>query len=727
MSPSLQDVLPMGIEPLKQAVSVSDDPQQAQSLQAQQTQPTPLVRYQSSQDTLEYPLPPVRVGRKFKACRTCRKHKLKCERSSNSACQRCLDNGTQCIFDAVSSRRRETTTKRDDAFPNGTTTSENREPLTPSHAASRSNPRATTSSSADLQPPAAANVQAYNGLPTTSMAGTSMRESPGERSAIYQLTPTTQHSELTSKDLRAPVSAMHNMSHPGDSTRDLSKTPTDTYYSFEQQKPAPRLGLFFGQNVRHDDIIVRGLIDQKHARQLFNSFMMNTTNFLPIFDPILDSFEMLRTREPFCFAVILFLASCVEGSPSSFACVQDVKDLMAGSLFHYPASLGKVQAMILLVAYAESTWYALGHALQMALDLSLDKTLSHEQMPDQMTHFSHSENQRQVIRRARVWLALCFIEREIAMGMAKTSRTPQVSSRDLAHLTCQSHVHPPNMRLASLVEAVQIRDEFLRAITLATDLDSSGLQRMQSINTRFDEWFQHWDALHKDCGYDSSSFQRTSLQGQRSYAIMFLGCATIGRVTGNQPLSTAMSSNAVLMEVVKYVLSIAMGQLRRVVQSESYKWHLRWATNYTIMSLAFAEMCKHQDETDKQEVSVLVMAVAEILTDYHDPFFHRLIHTRLAQHSGTSPVESGIQEHDQDGTVDLDENRAAAGPQALDVMRDDMMAGYTAMDLEGPNISGTLDQFLETADWMTNPSSVMVFDVGRWQNNEGIVERNENG
>ncbi|KAJ3500300.1 hypothetical protein NM208_g17176 [Fusarium decemcellulare] len=587
MSPSLHDVLPMGIDPLQQAVSGSDDPPHTQSLQAQQTQPTPLLRYQSSQNTLEYPLPPVRVGRKFKACRTCRKHKLKCERSSSGVCQRCLDNGTQCIFDAVGSRRRETITKRDDAFPNETTTSENREPVTPSHAASRFDLPPTAASSADLQRPTG-NIQAYSGLPTAPVAGTSMRESPGERSAIYQLTPTTQHSELTSKDLRAPVSAMHNMSHPGDSTQDLSRTPTDTYYSFEQKKPAPRLGLFFGQNVRHDDIIVRGLIDQKHARQLFSSFMMNTTNFLPIFDPIIDSFEMLRTREPFCFAVILFLASCIEGSPSSFACVQDVKDLMAGSLFHYPASLGKVQAMILLVAYAESTWYALGHALQMALDLGLDKTLSHEQMPDQISHFSHSENQRQIIRRARVWLALCFIEREIAMGIAKTSRMPQVSSRDLAHLTCQSHVHPPNMRLASLVEAVQIRDEFLHAITSATDLESSGLQRMQSIDTRFDEWFQHWDALHKDCGYDLSSFQRTSLQGQRSYATMFLGCATIGRVTGNQRLSTAMSSNTALMEVVKFILSIAMGQLRRVVQSESYQWHLRWATNYTVMSLAFA-------------------------------------------------------------------------------------------------------------------------------------------
>lgn len=138
-------------------------------------------------------------------------------------------------------------------------------------------------------------------------------------------------------------------------------------------------------------------------------------------------------------------------------------------------------------------------------------------------------------------------------------------------------------------------------------------------------------------------------------------------------------------------------------------------------------MCKHQDETDQQEVSVVVAAVAQILTDYHDPFFHRLIHARLAQHSGTSPVGSGLQEQDQDRTVNLDGDRAATGAQDLDVMRDDMMAGCTAMDLEGTNISGTLGQFLETADWMTNPSSVMVFDMARWQSNEGVAETNHNG
>lgn len=196
-------------------------------------------------------------------------------------------------------------------------------------------------------------------------------------------------------------------------------------------------------------------------------------NFLPIFDSILDSFEALRAKEPFCFAVILFLASCVEASSISHQCAQRVKDLMAASLFSYPASLGKVQGMILLVAYAESTWFAIGHALQMALDLGLDNTLSHEQIPDHISYLTHSESARQAVRNARVWLALCLIEREIAMGTAKPSRIPKILDQDITHLTCQSHAHPRNMRLASLVEAVQIRGKQPKSILLMTSVSTT--------------------------------------------------------------------------------------------------------------------------------------------------------------------------------------------------------------------------------------------------------------
>ena len=153
--------------------------------------------------------------------------------------------------------------------------------------------------------------------------------------------------------------------------------------------------------------------------------MSCATNFLPIFDSILDSFEVLRAKEPFCFAVILFLASCIEASSISHQCAQRVKDLMAASLFSYPASLGKVQGMILLVAYAENTWFAIGHALQMALDLGLDNTLSHEQIPDHISHLTHSESGETGRSQRKGLACVVFNRKRDCHGHGKAIQNPQ--------------------------------------------------------------------------------------------------------------------------------------------------------------------------------------------------------------------------------------------------------------------------------------------------------------
>lgn len=62
----------------------------------------------------------------------------------------------------------------------------------------------------------------------------------------------------------------------------------------------------------------------------------------------------------------------------------------------------------------------------------------------------------------------------------------------------------------------------------------------------------------------------------------------IGRISGNRQLSVAIKDpSRALSEIVDLVMSIAMDQLHLVLQSESYKWHLPWATNYTVLSLTF--------------------------------------------------------------------------------------------------------------------------------------------
>lgn len=70
--------------------------------------------------------------------------------------------------------------------------------------------------------------------------------------------------------------------------------------------------------------------------------------------------------------------------------------------------------------------------------------------------------------------------------------------------------------------------------------------------------------------------------------MIFLGCATIGRISRNRQLSAAIKDQSgPLSDIIEFVMAIAMEQLHHVSRSESYKWHLKWANNYTILSLAF--------------------------------------------------------------------------------------------------------------------------------------------
>ncbi|KAJ4252858.1 hypothetical protein NW762_010764 [Fusarium torreyae] len=97
----------------------------------------------------------------------------------------------------------------------------------------------------------------------------SVRGSPGEADAGANHTPTSQPSELTSHDLRAPVSAMHNMGQYEESNNP-SKTPTSTAYSADHPS-IQRRGLLFSRDAKQKDMVSKGIIDQRPARQLFNT------------------------------------------------------------------------------------------------------------------------------------------------------------------------------------------------------------------------------------------------------------------------------------------------------------------------------------------------------------------------------------------------------------------------------------------------------------------------
>lgn len=181
-------------------------------------------------------------------------------------------------------------------------------------------------------------------------------------------------------------------------------------------------------------------------------------NYMPIFDPVLDTFDGLRRREPFCFAVILSLACCVEQTPDlpdtcKLTIQEEAKRLTAQSLFTKPITIGSVQAMLLLAAYAEEASFAIGHAIHMAQDLQMDHALSKLVSGPSLP----LKEKRRLMREVRAWLALCYVEREIAAGTATPSRLEAVDTGLLEHLRSHPLYGPTELRVTSLVQIVQLR------------------------------------------------------------------------------------------------------------------------------------------------------------------------------------------------------------------------------------------------------------------------------
>lgn len=195
-----------------------------------------------------------------------------------------------------------------------------------------------------------------------------------------------------------------------------------------------------------------------------------------MFDPVADTFDSLRRRSPFCLTTILFIAlsqaqaNMVGISSQSLqtlraAAGQESRRLAADSLFETSPRVESVQAMILLAAYAEKAWFALGHTLQMAATLGLDRAVGELMEKANAKTTAPASDIHELMRKARTWFILHHIERELAFGTANKPRLSQihdVSLREYLRLPCTTS---SDIRFISTIELVQLRGKCGRTVS----------------------------------------------------------------------------------------------------------------------------------------------------------------------------------------------------------------------------------------------------------------------
>lgn len=192
--------------------------------------------------------------------------------------------------------------------------------------------------------------------------------------------------------------------------------------------------------------------------------MGGSKNYLPLFDPIRDTFDSIRSRSLFCFTVIIYLASRAVADLRSDTHMQRVlqdeaQRLAEDSFFERPTKLETVQGMILLAAYSEKTWFSTALILRTALDSGLEKSLdtllSQENLP--RSALSASMADRQLVWQTRTWLISFTLELDVASGTGRKSRIAEVDVEKLRRFLDYPLSLPCDMRTVSIIELHQLR------------------------------------------------------------------------------------------------------------------------------------------------------------------------------------------------------------------------------------------------------------------------------
>ncbi|KAL4995467.1 hypothetical protein BDV10DRAFT_196730 [Aspergillus recurvatus] len=539
-------------------------------------------------------------GRLFKSCRRCRQQKVRCDARLHMPCSRCRAAGYEHECVLDTINRPRPAERR--------------------RHANTARQRSSFGTGLAVSPRSNISVPSNNHL---------------ENLELQQFSP---------QDMIAPQSVMHSMS-----------------VNMRENSP-----IFLGDSDVSDpkgDIVSRGIISEEDARCIYERFMNCSKNFLPLFDPVRDTFDSIRSRSLFCFTVIVYLASRAASDFRSDSHLQRVlqdeaQRLAEDSFFAKPTKLETVQGMILLAAYSEKTWFSTALILRTALDLGLEKSLDTllAQSAPPRSYLSARMEDRQLVWQTRTWLISSTLELDVASGTGRKSRLGDVDISKLRKFLDYPLSLHSDMRTVSIIEYHQIRTRGRQIIenSAAAPIISTELP---AIMRKLQQWWEEWDELHHQNAFHPGAFQRSSLKLMLNYAKVFTYCAAIARIQKLQQTpegDQGINSDAVLV-LWKSMVEVIESQLTLLVTESAYRCQLVWSPTYPALTIAFIttfaiRMARwHPTLINRRLVLQRVRQILEYLKQPPYPDIHRTVQI-FVNYAGALLAEQDLCSYDHGQT-----------------------------------------------------------------------------
>ncbi|KIW17450.1 hypothetical protein PV08_04644 [Exophiala spinifera] len=309
-----------------------------------------------------------------KACLECRRLKMKCRPvAGNTICERCRQKSMDCIFHEK---------KR------------GRKPANARQIASR--PALPSGSVADMKD--VDHVRTYDSASLDQMSPGNASED--EDRDFLADSEGFQPSGLLNKQATTGAFSLKNI---------LSTSPNVEHNTSKDTATIPE-----------DDPVRKNIVSYHIATSLFEGFMKNLNPFICVLDPELYTFEYVRTRSPFLFAVIL-AASAKAFNPPLYLDLHRYAETLYGNAFcRGEKSPEIIQAFIISTYWKQPddtrSWSVIGYAIRLCMELGFHKLVFDPKYADPETPEFEVRQRRNI---ERIWLLLFVYDRSMSLQTGK--------------------------------------------------------------------------------------------------------------------------------------------------------------------------------------------------------------------------------------------------------------------------------------------------------------------
>ncbi|KAL6310152.1 hypothetical protein BKA93DRAFT_757710 [Sparassis latifolia] len=392
-----------------------------------------------------------------------------------------------------------------------------------------------------------------------------------------------------------------------------------------QPRPAKRRKVQHKHPRTFPDVVTKNIISEPEARELFRIFYHGCSTFLPVFDANVDTYDALHERSPFAVDCICMVAAQVRdggGRPSEMflRCQEEVQAISCASLFTPVSRQEAVQAMILVSGWSTNGWLSGGHAVRMAMELSMHKAWPELLKRMKANKASTSGKDCQLVISARTWFCLYLFEHQMSYGTGR----PSILKDDESIWQCRLLLQHPlaiedDMRLVSTVELMAIRERVHNNLSPLFDrpVDEITLNVLREADIEFRNWYATWDQAFSQ-KYEDAAFYRQSLQIQHLHAELFHNATALRGIDGPDDVQGMPPAQRELA-----IRSIQIGRqiLDITVNSPAYREGMKYAVHYTHATATFSASFLLRlarlfpDQCDMQEAKLLAEHLAALLAE----------------------------------------------------------------------------------------------------------------